>query len=80
MHQAMKTHPLATTSLALAIFSVCCGLTIIPSIILGYVAIDQIKKHPERYTGAKTAKAGIIIGYIFALICFWGLIFKIFGF
>ncbi len=64
---------LAVTSLVLSIVGVCCGIGSIIGIILGFVALNQIKKTGQ--PGEGLAKAGIIIGVITLLIgiFFWTL-------
>ncbi len=53
---------LAIASLVLSIVGVCCGIGSILGIILGFVALNQIKKTGQ--PGEGLAKAGIIIGFI----------------
>lgn len=62
---------LAVASLVLSIVGVCCGIGSILGIILGFVALNQIKKTGQ--PGEGLAKAGIIIGVITLLIgiFFW---------
>ena len=55
-------NPLAIASLVLSIIGVCCGFGSIIGIILGFVAINQIKKTGQ--AGEGLAKAGIVIGFI----------------
>ena len=53
---------LAVASLVLSIVGVCCGIGSILGIVLGFVALNQIKKTGQ--PGEGLAKAGIIIGFI----------------
>lgn len=53
---------LAIASLVLSIVGVCCGIGSIIGIVLGFVAMNQIKKTGQ--SGEGLAKAGIIIGFI----------------
>lgn len=55
-------NPLAIASLVLSIVGICCGVGSIIGIILGFVALNQIKTSGQQ--GAGLAKAGIIIGFI----------------
>lgn len=56
------TNTLAIVSLVLSLLGVCCGIGSIIGIILGFVALGQIKKTGQN--GSGMAKAGIIIGFI----------------
>ncbi|MGV1078836.1 MAG: DUF4190 domain-containing protein, partial [Candidatus Nanopelagicales bacterium] len=56
------TNGLAITSLVLSIVGVCCGIGSIIGIVLGFVALNQIKKTGQ--SGEGLAKAGIIVGFI----------------
>ena len=53
--------------LSLPLFPCCCGVFSIPfavsAIIMGFIALSQIKKDPDRYTGKGMAIAGIICGF-----------------
>lgn len=53
---------LAIASLVLSIVGICCGIGSIIGIVLGFVALNQIKKTGQ--SGEGLAKAGIIIGFI----------------
>ena len=48
------------------------------AIVLGVVALSQIKKSPEKYTGKPFATAGVIIGAIivafYLLLLLWALL------
>ena len=57
---------LAVASLVLSIIGVCCGIGSILGIILGFVALNQIRKTGQQ--GEGLAKAGIIVGVITLLI------------
>lgn len=57
---------LAVASLVLSIVGVCCGVGSIIGIILGFVALNQIKQTGQ--PGEGLAKAGIIVGVITLLI------------
>jgi hypothetical protein len=37
---------------------------VIPSLLLGSIALRQIKKNPEKYKGKTLAKIGVIVGYL----------------
>jgi len=72
-----QTSKLAIWSLVCACFTLFCGLlSSIPAVILGHLALGDIKKTPGR-SGRGLAIAGLIIGYImtvlniFALVCYF---------
>ena len=65
------TPPLQKSTNGFAIASLCCSLggilvsfAPIVGIILGFVALDQIKKQPYRYEGKGMATAGVVIGFV----------------
>jgi len=71
-----QTSKLAIWSLVCACFTLFCGLlSSIPAIVLGHLALGDIKKTPGR-SGRGLAIAGLIIGYImtvlnvFVLVCY----------
>jgi hypothetical protein len=52
----------------------------IPSLLLGAIALRQIKKNPEKYKGKSLAKIGVIVGYLGCSIGLLGsLLFALFG-
>ena len=60
---APKTSALAITSLVLGILSIfTCGLTMIPAIICGIIALNKIKQSGGTLTGQGQAVAGLVIG------------------
>ena len=65
---------LAVASLGLGIFTVTIGwcyvgiLTAPVGIILGIIALVQIRNNPERYTGKPLAIAGIVTSSIYAVL------------
>lgn len=59
---AQGNNPLAIVSLVLSIVGICCGVGSIIGIILGFVALNQIKTSGQK--GEGLAKAGIIIGFV----------------
>lgn len=78
--QVSRSQTLAVVSLGLGIASVtigwCCSLGMILSpaaLITGFIALSQIKKDPQRYTGRGFALGGISTGfaYIGLLIIFF---------
>ena len=60
------THPRAVPALVLGILSlVCCGLfTGIPAIFMGRRAANDIRFHPQSYTGLGLARAGFWTGLV----------------
>lgn len=61
------THVLAIASLVLSILGMLPVLPVVGSIagiITGIIARNEIRSHPDQYTGEGTAKAGIILGVI----------------
>ncbi|MHC4591665.1 MAG: DUF4190 domain-containing protein [Planctomycetota bacterium] len=56
-----KTSGLATASLVLAILGVLCGLTALPALVLGIVALVEIRRRPQELTGRGMAVAGIVV-------------------
>ena len=67
-----KTHPLATTSLALGISSfpvACCCWMVSPAlsiaaIVFGIIALQKIRQQPDMHAGHGIAIAGIVLGAI----------------
>ncbi len=74
-----KTNGMAIAALVTGIASYVVGITSIPAIILGIVALNQIKKDPTQ-DGKGMAIAGIVLGSVFivltilAFLLFFGLI------
>jgi hypothetical protein len=64
-----KTHPLAVSGLVLGIISItvgwcCCGLGLpisLVGLVLSVIALLEISKHPEAYSGKGLAIAGLVI-------------------
>ncbi len=64
MPAAGQLHPLALASIILAIASpFFCGLTALPAIVLGHLALPRIRREPERYSGYPLAVAALVAGY-----------------
>ena len=61
-----KTNPMAIGSLVASIVGVCCGIGSIVGIVLGFVAVNQIKRSGEN--GHGLAVAGIAVGVLTLLI------------
>lgn len=59
-----KTSELAIFSLVVSLAGVFFPYAPIIGIVLGFLALNQIKKEPERYEGKSMAQAGIIVGFI----------------
>lgn len=84
--QQPQTSPLAIWSLVLSITSLfCCGLlTAIPGIICGHMARSKIRESNGTLTGDGLALAGLIIGYVgavlFVVISLIGILGVVFGF
>jgi len=56
---------LATVSLLLGILGITClGITAIPAIICGHIALSRTRRSPATYGGFGMALAGLIMGYI----------------
>ena len=55
---------LALTSMILGIGSFFCGVTAIPAVICGHMALGKIKRSQGRLTGGGFAVAGLITGYL----------------
>jgi hypothetical protein len=57
---------MATASMAVGIISLCClgAIPAIVAIVLGSIALSQIKKDPDKVGGRQSAIAGIVIGII----------------
>ncbi|MCX6397168.1 MAG: DUF4190 domain-containing protein [Propionibacteriales bacterium] len=56
------TNGLAITSLILGVVGFVCGLTSIPAVILGHIAMGQIKR--QNQGGHGLAIAGLVMGYL----------------
>lgn len=69
---AKPTEPMATASLALGILVPFTGITIIPSIILGHLALGKIKR--EGTEGRPLAVAGLAISYSFLGLALLGIL------
>lgn len=63
---APLTHPLAITSLVIALVGipVCPPVMEILAVVFGHIARRQIRNDPAHYSGDGLAQAGLIIGYI----------------
>ncbi|MGA1794179.1 MAG: DUF4190 domain-containing protein [Thermoplasmatota archaeon] len=59
-----KTNELAMVSLVVSLAGLFFPSAAAIGIVLGFMALDQIKKEPHRYEGKGMAKAGIIAGFI----------------
>jgi Domain of unknown function (DUF4190) len=61
-----RTNCFAVASMVIGIISIVfAGLILGPlAILLGCVAMGQIKEHPQKYTGLRMAKAGIFCGVV----------------
>lgn len=70
LHARPQNKSLATASMIVGIASICClgPLPAIVAIILGAVALSQMKKDPERVGGRQAALAGIITGGLTVII------------
>src|ERR1043166_4606056 len=64
LHARPQNKSLATASMIVGIASICClgPIPAIVAIILGMVALSQMKKDPERVGGRQAALTGIITG------------------
>ena len=81
---ASPSQTLAVVSLGLGVGSLtigwCCSLGLLlgpAAMISGFIALSQIKKDPDRYTGRGLAMAGIICGSVYItiyllIIILWG--------
>jgi hypothetical protein len=58
-----QIHPLAIASIIMAIAGFFTCVTALPAIVVGHMALAQIKREPERYGGKPLAVAGLVIGY-----------------
>jgi hypothetical protein len=72
-----KTNGMAITALVLGIASFVVGITSIPAIIFGAVALNQIKKDPSQ-EGKGMAIAGIICGSVVTFLAICAIIFFVF--
>ncbi len=64
-YQAPRTSSLAIRSLVLGILSfLCAGLTGIPGVICGHLALGRIKRSGGTETGSGLAIAGLATGYL----------------
>lgn len=59
-----KVNGLATAALICGILGLCTGLASIGAIILGHIALVQIKKSDGQLTGRGLAIAGLVMGYV----------------
>ena len=59
---------LAIASMILGISAFLCGVTAIPAVICGHIALSKIKRSQGRMTGGGFAIAGLITGYLGMLI------------
>jgi type II secretory pathway pseudopilin PulG len=55
---------MAITSMVLGISSFLCGITAIPAVICGHIALGKIKRSGRQLTGEGFAIAGLITGYL----------------
>ena len=70
-----QTSGLAITSLVLGILGFCTmGLTAIPAVICGHIALSQIGKSAGRATGSGLAIGGLVTGYLGLLLLVTSLI------
>jgi hypothetical protein len=78
-HQPSATESLAVWSLVLSLVGLLCtcGLTAIPAVICGHVAISKIG-NPPRKSGKGMAIAGLVIGYIGVLLFLFSLVYFVF--
>lgn len=60
----LRTNALAIASFVVSLFLCCCGFNGVVSIILGLVALSQIKRRPEMFTGRGLAIAGVALGAV----------------
>jgi len=67
-HVATKTNVMAFVALALAIFGFFTGITFIPAIVCGHIALSQFRRDPS-IGGEGLAKAALIMSYVVVGIC-----------
>lgn len=67
-HVATKTNVMAFVALALAILGFFTGITFIPAIVCGHIALSQFRRDPS-IGGEGLAKAALIMSYIVVGIC-----------
>ena len=60
----MKTNPLAVASLVASLLMCFFGFNSVVAIGLGFIALGQIKRRPDLYTGAGLARIGIALGIL----------------
>ena len=74
------THPLAVVSFVLGVVSVFLCQFLIPEIlavVLGHVALRQIKANPDKYVGRRWALAGTVLGYLCLTLVVLAIIFVV---
>ena len=65
MAPARRTNGFAVASLVLGLVGfLLCGVPSILAVIFGGIALSQIKKRPEEFTGRGLAIAGLILGIV----------------
>ncbi len=64
----LQTHPMAVLSLVFGMLGFIYGLTSIPAIAVGIIALRRITDEPQRYTGRGLAIAGIVLGSVLLLL------------
>lgn len=63
-----QIHPLAIASIVMAVAGFFdCGLTALPAVVIGHMALSQINRGPERYAGKPLAIAGLMVGYALSI-------------
>jgi len=67
-HVATKTNVMAFAAIALAIMGFFTGVTFIPAIVCGHIALSQFRRDPS-IGGEGLAKAALIMSYIVVGIC-----------
>ena len=67
-----RTNPLAIASMCCSLGTFITGVSCIAGIILGHIALKQIKQSGE--DGESMAKVGLVLGYVFTVL---GLLFAI---
>ncbi len=68
-YQRPQTNGLAIGSLICGLLGFSC-LTAIPAVIMGHIALGQIKREPQKFTGSGMAIAGLVFGYFFLVVSF----------
>lgn len=74
-----QTNPLAIASLVCSLAGLMITFAPIVGAILGYIALQQIKKEPYKYEGKGMATAGMIIGIaLFGIRCLFIVVYIFF--